>query len=79
MVAGRPFDETDAAGGDLVMIVSVTLAKQAWPGLDPVGRRVICCEGSPEDPQWKRSSAWPLERGEFDEFSVLAYRLIHRE
>jgi predicted permease len=51
--AGRPFDERDAAGADLVMIVSETLARIAWPDEDPIGRRVICCEGSPEDPKWK--------------------------
>jgi predicted permease len=53
IVAGRPFDESDAAGSNLTMIVSETLARRAWPGEDPIGRRVICCEGSPDDPRWK--------------------------
>lgn len=53
IVAGRAFDDTDRAGGDLVMIVSQTLAEAAWPGENPIGRRVICCEGSAEDPRWK--------------------------
>lgn len=53
IIAGRPFDETDVAGGNRVMIVSEALAKAAWPGESPIGRRVICCEGSREDPRWK--------------------------
>ena len=35
------------------MIVSEELARQAWPGQDPIGKRVICCEGTPDDPRWK--------------------------
>ena len=35
------------------MIISHTLAERAWPGADPIGKRIICCEGSPADPMWK--------------------------
>jgi predicted lysophospholipase L1 biosynthesis ABC-type transport system permease subunit len=35
------------------MIVNDRLARLLFPGQDPVGRRVACCEGSPEDPKWK--------------------------
>jgi predicted permease len=53
LIAGRSFDDSDVAGGNRVMIVSETLARIAWPGEDPIGRRMICCEGAPEDPRWK--------------------------
>jgi putative ABC transport system permease protein len=35
------------------MIVSRGLAQRLWPGQDPIGKRVACCEGSLEDPRWK--------------------------
>jgi predicted permease len=50
---GRYFDADDRRGAPRVMIVSETLARTAWPGQDPIGKRVSCCEGSPEDPVWK--------------------------
>ena len=53
IVQGRAFTEADVAGRTRVMIISRQLAEQAWPGEDPIGKRVLCCEGSPEDPMWK--------------------------
>jgi putative ABC transport system permease protein len=53
LVRGRGFDGRDVAGGQRVMIVSEGLARKLWPGQDALGRRVACCEGSPEDPKWK--------------------------
>jgi predicted permease len=50
---GRAFNEADVAGRMRVMIISRQLADQAWPGEDPIGKRMLCCEGSPEDPMWK--------------------------
>ncbi len=50
---GRAFNDRDAAGAPRVMIVSETLARQMWGSEDPIGKRVICCEGGPEDPRWK--------------------------
>jgi putative ABC transport system permease protein len=50
---GRVFTDRDVAGAPRVMIVSEELARQAWPGEDPIGKRVVCCEGSPDDPRWK--------------------------
>jgi putative ABC transport system permease protein len=50
---GRGFDEHDVAGMPRVMIVSESLAQRLWPGQDAIGKRVACCEGSPEDPMYK--------------------------
>jgi predicted permease len=38
--SGRPFDGSDRLGGLPVALVSEGFAKRAWPGLDPIGRRV---------------------------------------
>jgi len=53
VLRGRVFDERDRAGADRVMIVSQELANRMWPGEDPIGKRVSCCEGAPDDPRWK--------------------------
>ena len=50
---GRVFDDRDIAGAPRVMIVSEGLANTMWPGEDPIGKRVACCEGGPDDPRWK--------------------------
>jgi putative ABC transport system permease protein len=38
--AGRSFNDADAVDAPPVVIVNETLARQAWPGLDAVGRRL---------------------------------------
>ena len=53
LLKGRAFGTTDVAGSPRVMIVSRGLAQRLWPGQDPIGKRVACCEGSLEDPRWK--------------------------
>jgi putative ABC transport system permease protein len=53
LTRGRTFTDRDVAGAPRVMIVSEELARQAWPDQDPIGKRVICCEGAPGDPRWK--------------------------
>jgi putative ABC transport system permease protein len=53
IVAGRSFTDADIAGAPRVMIVSQALAARAWPGQDPVGKRIACCEGTLQDPRWK--------------------------
>jgi predicted permease len=52
--AGRFLTEEDRHGGALVMVVNETLAREAWPGQDPIGKRVACCESAPDgSPNWK--------------------------
>jgi putative ABC transport system permease protein len=50
---GRGFTDRDIAGAQRVMIVNETLARLAFPGEDPLGKRMICCEGGPDDLRWK--------------------------
>ena len=50
---GRLFDGGDLAGRQRVIVVSEELARRAWPREDPLGKRIACCEGSPEAPSWK--------------------------
>jgi predicted permease len=40
VTAGREFDDRDRDGGALVAIVSESVAKRYYPGLDPIGRRI---------------------------------------
>jgi predicted permease len=47
ILKGRNFDEHDRAAGDRVMIVSARLAAVSFPGQDPIGKRIACCEGEP--------------------------------
>jgi predicted permease len=40
LLSGRFFSETDAPGSEPVAIVDETLARRAWPGASPLGRRL---------------------------------------
>ena len=51
--AGRPFNAQDIRSAPLVMIINETLARQAFNGEDPIGKRISCCEGGPNSPSWK--------------------------
>ena len=53
LLRGRGFGPQDVRGAPRVMIVSQELARRLWPGRDPIGKRVACCEGSATDPVWK--------------------------
>jgi predicted permease len=48
IVRGRAFQDPDRAGAPLVMIVNQTLAGRLFPGQDPIGRRVFCCNKDPK-------------------------------
>jgi putative ABC transport system permease protein len=51
IVRGRAFAEQDKAGATPVVIVNETLARQHWPGQDPIGKR-IRFYGPPERAGW---------------------------
>ena len=40
LLRGRQFDQGDRAGAPPVVIVDASLARQVWPGADPIGRRI---------------------------------------
>jgi putative ABC transport system permease protein len=47
LIKGRTFDDHDTGGSIPVAIVSETLARQVFPGEDPIGRRIRLDERSP--------------------------------
>jgi len=55
VVRGRGFTADDRQDAPLVMVINETLARQAFPGQDPIGKRIACCEdGGPGGPRmWK--------------------------
>lgn len=53
LLAGRTFTSDDVRGAPLVMIVNETLARRAFGDENPIGRRITCCEGGPDNPAWK--------------------------
>lgn len=40
LVAGRTFEPNDDVSTDLVTVINQTMARQIWPGQDPLGRRL---------------------------------------
>ncbi|HUM13485.1 MAG TPA: ABC transporter permease [Myxococcaceae bacterium] len=53
LLQGRFIDSTDVAGSERVMVISRALARAAFPGQDPIGKRIDCCEGGPRHIVWK--------------------------
>jgi putative ABC transport system permease protein len=53
LVKGRWFTAEDRAGAPRVMIISQSIAHAAWPGQDPIGKQMLCCEGNETDPRAK--------------------------
>jgi len=50
---GRQLSAEDRTGAPRAMVVNQALARALFPGQDPLGKRVLCCEGAPDDPRWK--------------------------
>ncbi|HEY9383064.1 MAG TPA: ABC transporter permease [Gemmatimonadales bacterium] len=50
---GRDLSADDRAGMPRAMLVNEALARVLFPGADPIGKRVLCCEGAENDPRWK--------------------------
>ncbi len=53
LLEGRLFQTSDRRESELVMVVSETLAKAAFPGESALGKRIACCEGGPDEPRYK--------------------------
>lgn len=53
ILKGRGFEASDRAGAPRAVVLSRALAERIWPGQDPIGKRIMCCEGTPEDPRTK--------------------------
>jgi putative ABC transport system permease protein len=51
LLRGRLFDARDAVNGPLVVVVSESMARQYWPGEDPLGRRITFNSGIPREAQ----------------------------
>jgi putative ABC transport system permease protein len=43
---GRDLTTQDRAGAPKVMLINETLAREAFPGQDPLGKRIACCEAN---------------------------------
>ncbi|MFL5494271.1 MAG: ABC transporter permease, partial [Gemmatimonadales bacterium] len=51
---GRTFTAEDRVDGPRVMVINEALAREAWPGEDPIGKRIACCEDAANGaPPWK--------------------------
>ena len=53
VIAGRPFTDADREGAEPVMLINQTMARQAFPGEDAIGRR-IATGGPTPNPTWVR-------------------------
>lgn len=51
LLRGRLFDRRDAGDGPLVVVISEAMAREYWPGEDPLGRRITFNSGIPRDRQ----------------------------
>jgi putative ABC transport system permease protein len=48
LIKGRSIAATDRRGGLKIMVISESLAQAAFPGQDPIGKRIACCEPGPD-------------------------------
>lgn len=72
---GRLLEAADRRDGPRVMLVNETLARTAFPGESPIGKRIACCEGDDQNPAWKQivgvvadTRARGLDKSGFAEF-----------
>jgi predicted permease len=49
IVRGRSFDAADRLGAQRVMIINEALAEALFPGQNPLGKKVGCCEMGPDE------------------------------
>jgi putative ABC transport system permease protein len=76
LTRGRTFLEADRVGTPKVMVISETLAREAFAGQDPIGKHMACCEAGPDGkPDWKEVvgvvgdvHAWRLDQDLQPEF-----------
>jgi len=52
LLAGRPFSRADDERSPRVVIVDTTLARELWPGEEPIGKR-LAFEGTLAKPAWR--------------------------
>lgn len=77
---GRDFTPHDTRESTLVAIVNETVARDLWPGENPIGKRFACCETGPKgrmDPVWHEVvgvvadvHSWGLDREAPPEFYI---------
>jgi putative ABC transport system permease protein len=76
LMRGRTFLEADRVGTPKVMVISETLAREAFAGQDPIGKHIACCEAGPDGKaDWKEVvgvvgdvHAWRLDQDLQPEF-----------
>jgi putative ABC transport system permease protein len=49
LIRGRSFTDADRRDAPLVMMLNETAARRLFPGEDPLGKQVACCESGPGD------------------------------
>jgi len=52
LVSGRFLNDTDCQGTPLVAVVDETFASRAWPGCNPIGKRIALPMGPDEELSW---------------------------
>ena len=54
LLQGRPLTAQDTANAPLAVMISETMARKLWPGLDPIGKRVCFYNSNPaEQRPWR--------------------------
>lgn len=53
LLRGRGFDQHDTAQAGRVIVINESMAKEFWPGENPVGKRIGTGIGAPQGPTWR--------------------------